>query len=99
MTFIASRHADGQNVIVRTTYGPVTNEVVEHPSHARSFAGQLGALCDEIEGRAPAAERAYAAYVVSCGGKSVRGEDLPGWDDLAPEVRGHWEAAARAARG
>ena len=96
---VTNRKLPAVAYIVRTTYGPVTNEVVEHPSHARSFAGQLGALCDDVEGRAPAAQRAYEAYVTSCGGKSVRGDDLPGWDDQSPELRGHWEAAARAARG
>jgi hypothetical protein len=39
---------------------------------------------------------AYEAYVASCGGKSVHGEDLPSWDDQAPEIRQHWQAAADA---
>jgi hypothetical protein len=42
---------------------------------------------------------AYEAYVEHCGGKSVRGEDLPSWEDQAPEIRAHWEqAAARVIR-
>ena len=43
-----------------------------------------------------AGQVAYAAYVEHCGGVSVHGESLPTWDDQAPEVRAHWEAAARA---
>lgn len=39
---------------------------------------------------------AYEAYVRSCGGKSVHGEDLPPWIELRPEVRVHWDAAAQA---
>jgi hypothetical protein len=39
---------------------------------------------------------AYEAYVKSCGGKSIRGEDLPSWQDQAPAIRAHWEAAGRA---
>lgn len=36
-------------VIVRTTYGPVTNEVVEDVGHVRSFHTQLGNLLDELD--------------------------------------------------
>jgi hypothetical protein len=39
---------------------------------------------------------AYEAYLASCGGKSVRGDDLPSWDDQDPAIRAHWEAAALA---
>jgi hypothetical protein len=39
---------------------------------------------------------AYEAYVVSCGGRSVRGEPLPPWERQAPEIREHWRAAADA---
>lgn len=39
---------------------------------------------------------AYEAYVESCGGKSIHGEDLPNWFDVAPEIREHWRAAADA---
>jgi hypothetical protein len=39
---------------------------------------------------------AYEAYVASCGGVSVRGEPLPSWEDQAPAIRAHWEAAALA---
>jgi hypothetical protein len=39
---------------------------------------------------------AYEAYLVSCGGKSIRGEELPTWDDQAPEIREHWTAAGNA---
>jgi hypothetical protein len=37
---------------------------------------------------------AYEAYLASCDGKSIRGEDLPTWNDHAPEIRAHWRAAA-----
>ena len=37
---------------------------------------------------------AYEGYLVSCDGKSIRGEELPDWDHQAPEIRGHWRAAA-----
>lgn len=39
---------------------------------------------------------AYEAYVESCGGKSVRGDDLPSWADQAPAICAHWVAAAKA---
>jgi len=39
---------------------------------------------------------AYEGYLASCGGKSIRGEELPGWADQAPEIRAHWRAAADA---
>jgi len=39
---------------------------------------------------------AYDAYVRHCGGKSIRGEDLPAWHEQAEEIRGHWDAAAQA---
>ena len=39
---------------------------------------------------------AYEAYVQSCGGKSIRGEDLPAWDAQAPVIREHWDAAGLA---
>ena len=39
---------------------------------------------------------AYEAYVDHCGGKSIRGEELPDWDHQHAEIRAHWEAAAEA---
>lgn len=39
---------------------------------------------------------AYEAYVRSCGGKSIRGDDLPTWEDQDPAIRVHWDAAAQA---
>lgn len=39
---------------------------------------------------------AYEAYVQSCGGKSIHGEDLPDWTGQSPEIRAHWNAAAQA---
>ena len=40
---------------------------------------------------------AYEAYVESCGGKSIRGEDLPSWEDQDPAIQAHWIAAGKAA--
>lgn len=42
------------------------------------------------------AKIAYEAYVKSCGGKSVRGDALPSWEEQKPEIRAHWDAAAQA---
>lgn len=42
------------------------------------------------------AQIAYEAYVQSCGGKSIRGDALPSWDDQDPAIRVHWGAAAKA---
>lgn len=39
---------------------------------------------------------AYEAYWQSCGGLSVRGETLPGWEEQKPEIREHWRASADA---
>lgn len=39
---------------------------------------------------------AYKAYVRSCGGKSIRGEDLPVWQDQDPAIQAHWDAVAEA---
>lgn len=41
---------------------------------------------------------AYEAYRTVCGGKSVHGEDLPGWNSLLPEIREYWRASADAVR-
>jgi hypothetical protein len=43
-------------------------------------------------------QAAYEAYVEHCGGKSIRGEDLPPWDGQDPAIRAHWEAAAEGVR-
>ncbi len=42
------------------------------------------------------AKIAYEAYRESCGGRSIRGEALPEWEDQTPEIRSHWDAAAQA---
>lgn len=39
---------------------------------------------------------AYEAYVQHCGGKSIRGEDLPVWAEQDAAIQAHWEAAAQA---
>ncbi len=41
---------------------------------------------------------AYEGYLVSCDGKSIRGEQLPAWQDQAPGIREHWRAAADAVK-
>ena len=41
-----------ERIIVRTTYGPVTNEVVEDLGHVKSFHAQLGQLIEQIESHA-----------------------------------------------
>lgn len=42
---------------------------------------------------------AYDAYCASSGGVSlVSGAKLPLWDDLSPQIKSAWEAAALAAR-
>lgn len=49
MTLTASRGRGTGQVIVRTTYGPVTNEVNEDRGHVRSFHTQLGQLLDQLD--------------------------------------------------
>ena len=39
---------------------------------------------------------AYEAYVASCGGKSIRGEQLPAWDGQDAAIQAHWSAAGLA---
>lgn len=96
MTLHATRRDDG-HITIGLTYGPIRAEITEHPGHVRGFWSQLGDVLDEAEGQEhTAAHRAYEAYREHCGGKSVHGEELPAWDDQAPEIREHWEAAAAA---
>jgi hypothetical protein len=38
------------DIKVSTTYGPITNTVVEPASHLRFFAAELTRLVEEIEG-------------------------------------------------
>lgn len=57
MTLSASRKPKHPNapegtrdqVTVRTTYGPVVNEVTEDVGHVRAFWSDLGRLLEEIE--------------------------------------------------
>ena len=50
-------------------------------------------MTDISHGRA-----AYEAYRAASGGRSlVSGDPLPGWDDLRPDIRKAWDAAAIAA--
>jgi len=41
-----------EKIVVRTTYGPITNEVTEDLGHVKSFHAQLGSLIESIEGEA-----------------------------------------------
>lgn len=38
-----------RRIVVRTTYGPITNEVTEEVGYLRHFWGELGRLLDELE--------------------------------------------------
>lgn len=39
---------------------------------------------------------AYAAYGQSTGGYNFRGDPMPEWEDLPPEIQAAWQAAAAA---
>lgn len=41
---------------------------------------------------------AYEGYLVSCEGKSIRGEVLPPWSEQEARIREHWRAAADAVK-
>jgi hypothetical protein len=49
MTLSANRVEGTQNIKVRTTYGPVTNEVDENFQHVRGFHTQLGQILDQMD--------------------------------------------------
>ena len=59
MTFSAHRAERHPNTpettpersVVRTTYGPVLNEVTEDIGHVKSFHEQLGRLIEELENK------------------------------------------------
>ena len=86
MTLVANRdERDPNTVIVRTTYGPVTNEVREDIGHVRSFWVQLGRVLHAPEDRARAGYERYREH--------AGGDPLPGFDDQDEEVRAHWVAA------
>jgi hypothetical protein len=38
-----------ERIVVRTTYGPITNEVTEDLGHVKSFWTQLGQLIEQLE--------------------------------------------------
>lgn len=38
-----------EKIVVRTTYGPILNEVTEDIGHVKHFWGQLGRLIEELE--------------------------------------------------
>lgn len=41
---------------------------------------------------------AYEGYLVSCEGKSIRGEQLPSWAAQEAKIREHWRASADAVK-
>lgn len=91
MTLHATRNAQHGTVTVHTVYGPVSCQVTENEQHAALFAqGLLRLLPDFTEVRA---EAGYAKYVAHCGGVSVHGDELPGWEHLPEKIREHWVAA------
>ena len=92
MTLVANRdERDPNTVIVRTTYGPITNEVREDIGHVRSFWAQLGRVLHTPEDRA---RDGYERYREHAGGVSkFTGDPLPAFDDQDEEVRAHWVAA------
>ena len=52
----AERHPNAiettpERIVVRTTYGPVLNEVTEDIGHVKSFHEQLGRLIEELENK------------------------------------------------
>lgn len=96
MTFMARKSGGGKNIVVRTTYGPVTIEVEEEPGHVRSFWGELGTLLREIEHGPDApepAQLAFEAYARHASGANVFGGDIPPWDEAGDAVQSHWRAA------
>jgi hypothetical protein len=96
MTLMARKSDDGKSVVVRTTYGPITNEVTEDPGHLRSFWGELGRLLREIEHGPDApepAQLAFEAYARHANGANVFGGDIPPWDEAGDDVQEHWRAA------
>jgi hypothetical protein len=84
------------DVIVRTTYGPVTNEVSENHQHVAAFWAQLGRLLAERPEHREARGRVmYERYADHADGRSaVTGEPLPAWDEAEEEIREHWRHAA-----
>ncbi len=45
-----------------------------------------------------AAQKAYEAYCIYTGNKSlITGDQLPKWDDLKGEIKNAWHSAAKAA--
>jgi hypothetical protein len=94
MTLSASWEGTAKDqVTVRTTYGPVTNLVTEDRGHVASFWNELGRLlAQHPEHREAMAKGGYQRYAQHAGYVSVRGEELPEWDDAKEDVREHWRA-------
>ena len=40
-----------ERIVVRTTYGPIVNEVTEDLGHIKSFHTQLGQLIEQLEAK------------------------------------------------
>lgn len=87
MTLHATRNRDKGTVTVHAAYGTIQLEVVETEGHALQFWHDLGKLiaAEDNETRAKAGWERYAAHHAE--------DDMPGWDQLHAEERGHWVAA------
>lgn len=84
-------------ITVRTTYGPVTNEVTEDRGHVASFWSQLGRLlANDPEHVEREARGAYTRYSEHAGGVSkYSGGTLPAWEDVDEDVKEHWRHSVR----
>lgn len=102
MTFSANRtdrsggyKEDGPYVTVRTTYGPITIDVVEDPGSVRAFWSHLGRLLAEMDGKEPG-QRAYEQYRDHVGGTGLaHGDPLPAWEENEQKYRDAWNRAAQ----
>lgn len=83
---------DKLQLTVRTTYGPVTNEVTEDRGHVASFWAQLGRLlAQHPEHVELMAAQSYTRYAEHAGGTSkFTGDKLPAWEDVDEDVKAHW---------
>jgi hypothetical protein len=60
-----------ESLTIRTTYGPVTNEVDEHVNHLRSFWHDLGRYLDIVDGELKAKAEAEAAEAAELAAKNA----------------------------
>lgn len=94
MTLSAQWNENNDTITVRTTYGPITNEVREDTGHVRSFWGQLGHVLAAAEGKTRG-QVAYERYREHVGGVGLaHGDPLPTWEENEQKYRDAWEHAA-----